>query len=254
MQKQIVPIRKKCIRNIGIESILSKSVIALPETIEIPDTVSIITLGECVLFPQAVMPLYIFEPRYRLMLQDVLAGDRLFAVGCMNPTAASENDDEVPFPVACLGMIRACKKNHDGTSNLILQGLNRIRILETVSNDPYRRIAVSPLTTEIDLSADSIAKKRQELLELMHALRLEGAKIPPELIDFLSKIEPFEPMLDLAIYALCADPAIKQNLLAAISLQKRTLLFLHHLNHQLSELQIISEVKGDLDDDNIASN
>ena len=48
--------------------------------ITLPDEVPVMTLAEATLFPQALMPLHIFEPRYRAMLRDVLAGDRLFAV------------------------------------------------------------------------------------------------------------------------------------------------------------------------------
>jgi Lon protease-like protein len=226
----------------------------LTEAIEIPDEVGVITLRECVLFPQAIMPLYIFEPRYRKMLQDVLANERLFAVASLDESARSEADDEPPFRIACVGMVRACKKNDDGTSNLILQGLSRVRIIETLSKHPYRRIAIMPVQTEIDLSAKEIDKDRQLILQRIESLRRLGAKIPPELVDFLRKVELFEPMLDLSIYALCGCCSAKQSLLSALSLRERSNLFKEHLRLQLEELQMLRKIKGNLGDDDIPSN
>ncbi|MCX7915835.1 MAG: LON peptidase substrate-binding domain-containing protein, partial [Verrucomicrobiae bacterium] len=65
----------------------------------IPHEVGIMVLPNAVLFPGAVLPLYVFEPRYRRMLADALAGDRMFAGGVAEPHG-------VPHPVAVVGLIR----------------------------------------------------------------------------------------------------------------------------------------------------
>jgi Lon protease-like protein len=252
MQSRPIPIRQSCFRKCGTK--LSQIISTLTETIEIPDEVGVIILKECVLFPQAIMPLYIFEPRYRQMLSDTLSGDRLFAVGCLDESARSAADDEPPGKVVCVGMIRACKKNEDGTSNLILQGLNRVRVIETLSRDPYRRIAVAPLTTEIDMSAKAITEARRKTLQRIQSLQRLGAKIPAELIGFLSKVEPYEAMLDLSVYALCNYADVKQQLLASRSLAERNTLFGDYLEAQLDELQVMRKLKGNLGEEDISSN
>ena len=53
--------------------------------IKLPDEVPLMTLPNTAFFPQALMPLHIFEPRYRHMLRDVLGSNRLFAVAGLNP-------------------------------------------------------------------------------------------------------------------------------------------------------------------------
>src|SRR5690554_6058700 len=105
----------------------------------LPDELPVMTLPNITFFPQALMPLHIFEPRYREMLKDVLATNRLFAVAGLNEKLAGQpNQFEPPHRIASVGIIRACQKNADGTSNLLLQGLCRVEFLEIVTDAPYR--------------------------------------------------------------------------------------------------------------------
>src|ERR1700679_174128 len=97
--------------------------------IQVPDEVPVMTLPNVAFFPQALLPLQIFEPRYRRMLRDVLATNRLFAVACLDADAvASGGQFEPPHRVACIGLVRACQKNDDGTSRVLLPGLCRVAI------------------------------------------------------------------------------------------------------------------------------
>ena len=94
------------------------------ETLQVPTTVPVMTLPNTVLFPQALMPLHIFEPRYQEMLVDVLAGDRLFAVARVDDSRLQEPGAFEPLhQVASVGIVRACQDAGDGTSNLLLQGI-----------------------------------------------------------------------------------------------------------------------------------
>ena len=91
-------------------------------------------LPDFVIFPQVTQPLHIFEPRYREMLRDVLATNRLFAVAGLNPRPVGDSDQfEPPHRIASVGIVRACQKNENGTSNLLLQGLCRVEIAEIVA-------------------------------------------------------------------------------------------------------------------------
>ena len=99
------------------------------ENIEIPNTLPAMTLRGVVLFPSAMMPLRIFEPRYREMLNDVLSQDRMFAiVREREDVSAEEVELELPYSVATAGLVRISKKHDDGTSFVLLQGLHRVRV------------------------------------------------------------------------------------------------------------------------------
>ena len=108
---------------------------------DLPSEVPVMTLPSATLFPQALLPLYIFEPRYRHMLSDSLKSNRMFSVAMQKPGRTRET----PFPVAGLGLIRVSVDHEDGTSHLILQGITRVELRETVQTKPYRVQAIRPL-------------------------------------------------------------------------------------------------------------
>src|SRR5277367_7125474 len=101
---------------------------------KLPREVPVMTLPNATLFPQALLPIYIFEPRYRQMLADALHSHRMFSVAMQKPG----NTRESPSPVAGLGLIRVSVGHRDGTSHLILQGIARVQLTDTVSYKPYR--------------------------------------------------------------------------------------------------------------------
>src|SRR6185436_12827923 len=108
---------------------------------KIPPEVPVMTLPNATLFPQAMLPLYIFEPRYRQMLSDALNSHRMFSVAIQKPGRVRET----PSSIAGLGLIRASVLKKDGTSNLILQGIARVELAETVRSKPYRVARIRPL-------------------------------------------------------------------------------------------------------------
>jgi hypothetical protein len=107
------------------------------EDIEIPGTVPVMVLEGATLFPRTLMPLYIFEPRYRAMLEEALATDRLVAIA----QPLKGGGDQL-CAVAGVGLIRACVKKEDGTSQLILQGVKRVSFTHWPQMLPFRIGAV----------------------------------------------------------------------------------------------------------------
>src|SRR6187397_1688519 len=108
---------------------------------ELPKSVGVMILPSVNLFPHAILPLFIFEPRYRRMLQDALESHRMFCVAMQRPGA----DSEAPSRVAGIGLIRASVENPDGTSNMILQGLARVSMGRALRRRPYRVHSVQAL-------------------------------------------------------------------------------------------------------------
>src|SRR5580658_5721533 len=130
---------------------------------KLPDEVPVMTLPNATLFPQALLPLYIFEPRYRQMLVDSLNTNRMFSVAMQRPGRTRET----PSPVAGLGLIRVSVGHNDGTSHLVLQGLARVELVETVRYKPYRIQRIRALSSPPcnDVVIDALQAKVHELLE-----------------------------------------------------------------------------------------
>src|SRR3989442_11409407 len=124
---------------------------------EWPREVPVMTLPNAILFPQAMFPLYIFEPRYRQMLSDALDSHRMFSVAMQKPGRTRET----PCGVAGLGLIRASVARKDGSSNLILQGIARVELTETVRYKPYRvhRIRTLETTATDSVAVDTMTAK-----------------------------------------------------------------------------------------------
>src|SRR5438094_666924 len=103
-------------------------------------TARLFPLPNLVLFPHVVQPLHVFEPRYRQMTADALAGDRLIALALLKPGWEDAYDGRPPvYPVACLGRVVADQLLPDGRYNLLVRGLARMRVHGEVSDDkPYR--------------------------------------------------------------------------------------------------------------------
>jgi ATP-dependent Lon protease len=220
--------------------------------IVLPDEVAVMTLPAVTFFPQALLPLHIFEPRYRDMLKDVLATHRLFAVAGLNPAAGGA--DETPHRIGTIGIIRACQKSADGTSNLLLQGLARIEFLTFLAEAPYRRVRMRALSSKAGAGDDQNLRLRRSLERLIVLKRQLGGSVPTEFSRFLRTIEDPETFVDLAAYTLCEDVPLKQRLLETLDVHQRLLLFAQHLRSEIDRLKLHRKLQGGLSDDSISLN
>lgn len=223
--------------------------------ITLPAELPVMTLPNVAFFPQALMPLHIFEPRYRQMLKDVLASDRLFAVAGLNSKRVEDGDQFEPsHRVASVGIIRACQENTDGTSNLLLQGLCRVEFLKIVSDEPYRRVTVRLLTSQPPALSNENDQLRLELARLLRLKQKLGAEVPAEITDFLGKVGDPETFLDLAAFSLCDSHVVKQKLLETLDIGARFNLFNRQLRSEISVIKLQRKLQGGLPDSRIAEN
>ena len=113
---------------------------------------SIFPLAGAVLYPGLSLPLHIFEPRYRAMVSDALARDRLIGMVQPRSQAGEEDHDDAPlFSVGCFGRIAEVEAQNDGRYNIVLQGEARFRITEELAvTTPFRQVQAEPLAEPAD--------------------------------------------------------------------------------------------------------
>lgn len=111
--------------------------------LHLPDRVGVMILPDCVLFPHGGLPLHIFEERYRTMLQETIDGHCFFAV--TNKISDSEDPNECAAPVGTIGIVRASHEQQDGTSNLLLHGVIRVKFLRWLEEKPYPYAEIEPI-------------------------------------------------------------------------------------------------------------
>ena len=131
-------------------------------------------LPNLVLFPHVMQPLHVFEPRYRSLLEEALATDRLITMGLLQPGWETQYEGRPPvFPIGCLGKIAACHRLEDGSSNLLLYGLCRVRVLRELPPKKLYREVQAELCEDV-LTAEDVAcvpvlqrKLRETFLRLL---------------------------------------------------------------------------------------
>lgn len=223
--------------------------------ITLPNEVPVMTLPNVVFFPQALLPLHIFEPRYRAMLRDVLAADRLFAVAGIDPKRSDSPElFEPPHRIASVGIVRACQENDNGTSNLLLQGLCRIEIANIVAEEPYRRIRIRALSSQPGATDQANRLLRLDLARLL-ALKLKLADSgPAEMAAFLKTVDDPEVFVDIAAFSLCENARLKQTLLETLDVHRRLRLLSDQVRDEIATIRLRRRLQGRLPDENIADN
>lgn len=222
------------------------------ENYEIPNRIPAMTLRGVVLFPKAIMPLRIFEERYKTMLRERLEDNRIFAiVGERENVTEAEEHLELPFGVATAGLIRVSKVNPDGTSFVLLQGLSRLRITSIPQEIPYRILEVEPLDTIVDGNSSSL--RAQLTTQLKRNLTL-GGDVTEEIIEFLTPLDDDIAFVDLAAYSLCKSTIRKQALLEVQGFTKRATMLLDDLTRENDRLTLLNQALGGKSDEDLGFN
>ena len=175
--------------------------------------VSIFPLPGAILFPGLQLPLHIFEPRYKALIKDALARDRL--IGMIQPQRAEEGAPL--YNVGCIGKIGEFEALDDGRFNLVLEGQARFRMVKELDvATPFRQIEADLLAEEDEPALAAVERASFER-EARRFADAQGyavdwdavARLDDEsLIDGVSQIAPF-------------DAAAKQALLEADGLSAR---------------------------------
>lgn len=193
----------------------------------IPNAAGAMVLPGVTLFPHALLPLYIFEPRYRKMLADCLSGHRMFAI-------AHADDDGGVAAIGGLGVVRACVANEDGTSNLILQGVARVVFSEWVM-EPYPQAGIRMLE---DFESDSLkaAEIRRDVVAACEQIREAGVEAPRGFDEYLAQIREPGAFADAVAAAFVSDPTERRGLLEEPDVTIRLSRLLRCLLRQLQTL------------------
>jgi uncharacterized protein len=185
----------------------------------------IFPLPSVVLFPGALLPLHIFEPRYRAMTADALEGDRRIGMVLLQPGWERGYDGRPPiFPIGCRGVIVRDSRLEDGRYNIVLSGLDRFRILSEEHGRPYRRAAIQAIP---DLPLDERERMTLRNLRARLAVMLGPAYQDPlpampdaDFVHSLAQSLDFEPLEKQALLE-CENLAIRARALADLLDMKR---------------------------------
>ncbi len=184
-------------------------------------------LPGAVLIPNALLPLHIFEPQYREMLKWCIEHDRLFCIAMQDP--AREDAPARDFlPVGGIGLIRACVAQEDGTSNLVLQGLVRVKFGSLVQRAPFRVAKITVCESELPnlVEAEALSVK---VLEICGRLSEDGRKLPEALMERLREVTNPELLADIVTQTFLREPVQQQSLMEERSVSARLRMLIRYL-------------------------
>ena len=193
------------------------------------DLLPLFPLPNVVLFPNVFLPLHIFEPRYREMVADAVASDRMIGMVLLRPGWDRDYEGRPPiYPIGCSGVMTHVERLGDGRYNIVLRGLERFRIVEENPERSYRLASVEPLL-ERPLAPDDHAELRRCRAKLESLLapasagdfrerqagpsrsRAGDAKIPPAMSDedLVNALAQYLDLEALEKQALLEQPSLR---------------------------------------------
>ena len=174
-------------------------------------SIPIFPLPNVVLFPNVFLPLHIFEPRYRQMFNEALAGERLIGMVLLQPGYEDDYDGNPPvYATGCSGLITHAERLDDGRFNVVLRGVEKFEIAHEEPPAPgrlYRTAVISSVDEPVfDTDRDELRRHRRQLEHLLGPLAPGGLQqllptgMPDEdLVHALSQYLELSPMEKLAL-------------------------------------------------------
>jgi Lon protease-like protein len=201
--------------------------------------IPIFPLPDVVLFPHTMLPLHIFEPRYRQMVQDCLTGDRRLAMALLKPGWEKDYYGRPPIhAVAGAGEIVQHEELPDGRFNIVVRGTMRIGITAELPPDlPYRVVRAKPLADRYAVADPGALALRLDRLKVFFLRILaEMNKGQSEMTKLLSGVKDPGIIVDRIAGALIADTDVRQQILECVEVPARLSLVQEHLVSVLTRL------------------
>jgi len=200
--------------------------------LNLPPKAPIMVLPGATLFPHALLPLVIFEPRYREMLSWSLEHHRMFCVALMKRGLSDAGSTDDFHHVAGLGLIRACVSHPDGTSHLILQGMARVEFTEFTNGHSFRMARLQEVPAQPATPEEAEALSAQ-VLEFCAHYRAKGAEISESLDQQLARVEDPAILCDIVTHTFVRDPHRRQHVLEETRVADRLRTLIRHLGEEM---------------------
>jgi uncharacterized protein len=202
--------------------------------------VPLFSLSNVVLFPKTPVPLYVFEEKYRTMIREVLEGNKELVVALIKPGSESGHAGiSGLYQVACLGRIETYEELEDGKYNIVVAGIQRVRLIREIQHIPYQMVEVESieepeyglLTEDLMVNHNHLGELFAKFTELATGANQHAQDLMPQL-DFESLVNMVAMTLNLAIEQ-------KQMLLEMDDPSLRCDMLIPILQQQLETLELV---------------
>lgn len=220
----------------------------------IPASAPVFPLPNLVLFPQTVLPLHIFEERYRAMTREALATDGCIAMTLLRPDdSLPRADSPLYHEIGCLGKISTSSKTEDGRYHLKLVGFKKVELGEVIDSEPYLRARIQPIEEQGPPERD--ASGHEDLVRLLGTCGVLLQEISDSNFPLVSIRQglPYETVVNSISFHLGIPPEIKQSLLEENDIRSRCHKLTGLVERHLQKMLLERETEAEEDDSHLVN-
>jgi len=201
-------------------------------------------LSSVVFFPNTLLPLHIFEPRYKEMVNTALNNEKIIGMALLKPGWEGDyyRNPEV-YDVIGMGRIVSSEELDDGKINIVLYGLKRAKIIEIIEELPYRQAHISIMENQYDTNNESFRSIIEEHINKWNLYLDEKQKA--HRINVNTKL-PLENLTDALASLIFPNVFDKQKLLEETNVQKRAEIIINDLQSRLDMISITSQKRSEI--------
>ena len=212
---------------------------------EIPAVLPVLPLRDTVVFPDTMIPLTIGQERSIKLIDDVLAGDRLLAMVTSRDAEVETPGPDLLYPVGTVGLAHKMIKLPDGTMRILVQGLQRVRVKEYVSEEPYL-VARTEKIEDVATESKESEALRASLLSVFSKIVALVPYLPEELEMAAANVEEPGPLTFLIASTMRIKAEDKQALLEEDDVEARMRKLIGILTRELDVLELGSKIQSDV--------
>jgi ATP-dependent Lon protease len=187
-------------------------------------------LPNLVMFPHVMQALHIFEPRYRAMFEEAIEDDRLIALGSLAPGWEDNYDGRPPLrPQACLCRIATHQRTDEGTYNVLVLGVRRLRLDRELPPKKLFRVVESAIMDDFEPAEAAPGAAAGLQRQLLDAFKRSMPQVPnayEQLDELLGSQITLGMLTDIVAYTIDLDFDMKLRLLAECDIFERARLLL----------------------------
>ncbi len=211
---------------------------------EIPRELAILPLRSAVVFPLSMIPLTVGIPRSVKLVEDAVAGDSIIGLIASKDPSVEEPSPELLHQTGTVARIIRVIRGNDNTLQVVVQGLERFRVIHWLSTDPYLkgRVEQARDLLDTDLETEGLVSGLRDLAkEVVHL----SPNIPDEAASFLDQITDPRHLAYLVAANAQMDPAEAQKILDMDSMKEKLRAIIANLSHQKEVLSIGQKIRSE---------
>jgi len=209
----------------------------------IPDVLPLIPLRDLILFPNLVVPLFVGRERSINALEQSMRTDHLVALVTQHTAETQDPSPDEIYEIGCVVTVLQELKLPDGTAKALVEGIQRVRVVEYLETDPYLMVRVEVIDEVERADVEAKALMRNLVADFERASEL-GKPVPQEVLLAAAAIEEPGRLADFITFHLALKVEEKQQILEALEPKQRLQKTSDFLRKELEILELGSKIQN----------